>query len=72
MAQVGDTVVVGSRIGAVNRRGVVINVLPANGNRTATLYRVRFEPTNRAFSRDQVPGEGWVDEGLIVFVEPRT
>jgi hypothetical protein len=75
MINVGDTVMVGSRIGVREALGEVVAILPAIGN-MVTLYRVRFDvPTNRDGRRAEINGEVaiadpqqnecWVDASLV-------
>jgi hypothetical protein len=75
MIQIGDRVQVGSRIGADPAWAVVVNILPAIGDRV-TMYCVRFDvPTNRDGRRAEIngaiaiadpkPNECWIDEGVI-------
>ena len=62
MIQIGDRVQIGSRIGADLAWAVVVNILPAIGDRVA-MYRVRFDvPANR---EEPKMNECWVDEGIV-------
>ncbi|NDH09418.1 MAG: hypothetical protein EBY16_07385 [Gammaproteobacteria bacterium] len=58
MIQIGDRVQVGSRIGADLAWAVVVNILPAIGDRVA-MYCVRFDATTSKLN------ECWIDEGMI-------
>ncbi len=60
MINVGDTVMVGSRIGIPTQKAVVVKIIPANEYGDA-MYRVRFP----ADEDNTNPVEFWVDAPLV-------
>lgn len=66
MIAVGDTVMVGSRIGGPWSRGTVVDIIPSNDYREA-LYRVRFHVKTYPVAPTITPNpsESWVDAGIV-------
>lgn len=64
MINVGDTVMVGSRIGIPTKRAVVVDMIPGNEYREA-MYRVRFPHDPSVVTITPTPNECWVDAPLV-------
>jgi len=60
MINVGDTVMVGSRIGIPTQKAIVVKIIPANEYGDA-MYRVRFP----ADENNTNPVEFWIDAPLV-------
>jgi hypothetical protein len=64
MFNIGDTVMVGSRIGNPDQRAVVVDIIPGNEYREA-MYRVRFPKNPSVVTITPTPNECWVDAPLV-------
>lgn len=62
--EIGDAVMVGSRIGVPSQRATVVGVIPGNEYRY-TMYRVRFDNAPNAPTLTPNPNECWVDAPLV-------
>ena len=64
MINIGDEVIVGSRIGNPSQKAVVVDIIPENEYRQA-MYRVRFPHNPDVVTITPNPNECWVDAPLV-------
>ena len=62
--EIGESVMVGSRIGLPNQIATVIDMIPGNEYRDA-MYRVRFPDDPSVTTITATPNECWIDAPMI-------